>query len=85
MRPTPLSMTRCLLIAASLGLSPLSQAGDTPLKSQLGRWIAIQGELALRDIADDARRELDRQLQPLRPDAPDSASNPPPPTAPANR
>lgn len=52
------------------GIAPAAAAEAGTLTTHVGRWIAAQGNAALREIAEEARRELDRHLQPMLPEAP---------------
>jgi len=64
-------LTRAMLFACVASASLPAHAADVSSDSvvtHVGRWIAIQGNLALREIADDARQELDRRLAPLVPE-----------------
>lgn len=80
-KPLVALIASLLLLAAAPG----AQAASDPtqrVSTGVGRWIAAQGNAALRDITEDMRRELERDLRPLVPApegfGPNPAGNPSP-------
>lgn len=62
-------IARTVLSAALLCCSLGVHAESLPVRAAtgVGAWIAAQGNAALDQIADDLRREIDRQIKPLLP------------------
>lgn len=67
----PRSSTRLALAALLLVASLPGHAGETGTGAPadgVGRWIAAQGNTALRQLGDELERDLHRQLKPLLPE-----------------
>ena len=66
------------LIAASTGAAQAADGIGSRVGSNVGRWIAAQGNAALQELQQDLKRDLVDRLKPLLPasDAPMASESP---------